>query len=1213
VAQERFWLLDRLEPGNPSYSVAVRWRLQGPLSSELLERAWRKIIQRHEVLRTVFPEIDGKPVQRVLQRMPFKLTEINISHLPEDTRAQECDRIGLIEARAPFDLASGPLLRVTLVRLSSDDAVLLVTTHQVVSDGWSIGIMAKEMGLIYGALSTGKPAELPELPLQYGDYALWQLNWLQARGMSAETEYWTRQLAGVRPFQVIADHPRSAVPTTNGAIASRVLPRELTNRAQALSGERGATLFAAALGALCATLTRYTGESEIVLGTQVSDRDQVELEPMIGQFVNSLILRIKLEDDPRFADLIEKLRDTVSDALEHRHIPIERLLAMVKAERTGVNSAPISINFIFQKTFIQNAHYGEMKLVDMPSLPAGAIYDLNFFMVERPDGWRFSCQYNTDQFDGSTAERLLLFCQNAMESGVADPGLRVSELRIADPEESTRLLATLRDTRADYPQATVDQLFETLAASQPAAPAVQYGKVRLSRRQLNDAANHLAQALRPHVSAPGTRIALCLERSAEYVTAMLAVLKAGAAFVTIDPRSTPDEIASRLAAARAATVVTDAAHEKLLATAGVAIIRIEPGHASPQAPSQGSPATQRSVDSDACVTFSASRSEAAPVAIGVGHRALVNLLRSLQRQPGIGSDDVLVTATAAEDDCTSLSALAALLAGARLVLATSEQTASGHDLSRLLELSGATLMAAPAAVWSLAVQGSWNTQRPLKLILAGDDLDGELLDRLLARGEVWRAQGWPEAALWSSVAHVKQRGDERLLEPIANTTFRLLDRSLHPPPVGAVGELQVCGDGVVSPQGTHPTGRRARLRSNGRIELIALPERRAKARAEAASAPLGELEERLAAIWSDMLGVPGIDAGANFFELGGHSLLAARMLARVEREFGHRITLATLFHSPTIRGLAQALQTDKRSFDFRQVVKLQANGSSPPLIAINNTGVYYLLAKRLGEDQPVTSLQLFDPSLKDQTVPASVEELAASYVELIRRVQSTGPYQLMGWCAAGPLTFEIARQLAQAGETVSGLYLMDSWIPGYLRRQPLLRRLIGDYSLRWQFFLADWRRFRAGEFSFGEFLAKRGTMQRLPGPLIRRSAAGDETPRSLPEPELYDQWLLRYLQDTTARYEPKPYPGKLVLFRSRQEPTGWLFDPRAGWDAVAVGGVELHMVDGDHFTMFQDPGAGQIAVTMTAARVRAQSNLSPHDAAAPPLEVSRRALSQQRS
>ena len=278
---------------------------------------------------------------------------------------------------------------------------------------------------------------------------------------------------GSNRFKVIPDRLRPTVPTTNGAIVSRLYPRELTNRAQAVTADRGATLFAAALAALCATLARFTNESEIVLGTQVSDRDQVELETMVGQFVNSLVLRNNLAGDPRFGELILRIRDTVALALEYRHIPIERLLGMIKGERNHANIPPISVNFIFQKTFIQNSNYGDFDLIDMPSLPAGAIYDLNFFMVERPDGWRFSCQFNTDQFESATAERLLAYIQSALESGVADPERRVSELTLSSPGEARLLLDKLNDTRTLYPRdLSLAKLFEVQALSAPAAPAV---------------------------------------------------------------------------------------------------------------------------------------------------------------------------------------------------------------------------------------------------------------------------------------------------------------------------------------------------------------------------------------------------------------------------------------------------------------------------------------------------------------------------------------------------------------------------------------------------------------------------------------------------------------------------------------------------------------------------------------------------------------------
>ena len=252
-----------------------------------------------------------------------------MSKLSADLQQSEGERIGVIEARAPFDLASRahPDSRDAAALLRPLRAIILVTTHQAVADGWSIGVMAREMGQIYESLRNNEPVALEPLAIQYADYSLWQLEWLRVRGTAAETEYWSKQLAGVKPFKVVPDRPRPAMPTTSGAIASKVLPRELTNEAQALTAQRGATLFSAALGALCAMLSRYTGEREIVVGTQVSDRDQVELEPMIGQFVNSLILRNDVHGDPSFNELIDRIRNTSMQALkEHRHIPIEQLL-----------------------------------------------------------------------------------------------------------------------------------------------------------------------------------------------------------------------------------------------------------------------------------------------------------------------------------------------------------------------------------------------------------------------------------------------------------------------------------------------------------------------------------------------------------------------------------------------------------------------------------------------------------------------------------------------------------------------------------------------------------------------------------------------------------------------------------------------------------------------------------------------------------------------
>jgi thioesterase domain-containing protein len=323
------------------------------------------------------------------------------------------------------------------------------------------------------------------------------------------------------------------------------------------------------------------------------------------------------------------------------------------------------------------------------------------------------------------------------------------------------------------------------------------------------------------------------------------------------------------------------------------------------------------------------------------------------------------------------------------------------------------------------------------------------------------------------------------------------------------------------------------------------------------------------------------------------------MLARLHAEFDRQVTLATLFRAPTIRGLAKALQQkDTRDFDFRQVVRLQPNGSRPALIAINNTGTFYPVARHLGPDQPFISLQLFDPSTKSDALPDTLEEVAAQYVQLIGRVQPRGPYSLIGWCAAGALAFEIASQLALARRRVSHLFLMDAWVPNYIARQPPMRRVVAGYSLRFQMMWADWRRVATGEQSLTSFLMRRTSVIRLRKLFTSNARPAAET-ATHDSPALsrydYDQWLLRYLQRLTAKYEPKVFPGKITLLRSVDEPTGLLFDPKAGWERFARDGLELRIVTGDHFTMFQEPGAVELAqfiatATLTDPRNRAQAN-----------------------
>jgi len=1308
LAQERFWLLDRLDPGNPSYNVAVRWKLEGTVSTALLERAWLTIIERHEVLRTVFFEVDGVPRQRVQPRSNFKLAEIDLGSLPDEARQAEGDRIGMIEARAPFDVTTGPLVRATLLRYEPTVSIILVTTHQIVSDGWSIGIMAREMGEIYRALSAGVPVALEEIPLQYADYSTWQLEWLKARGTEAETAYWTKQLAGIKPFSVLPDHPRPAVPTTNGAIASIVLPRELTNAAQTLSASRGATLFATALSSLTAMLSRYSGETEIVLGTQVSDRDQVELEGMVGQFVNSLILRNDLSGDPRFGELIERCRETGNQALEHRHIPIERLLSMVKATRDSAHSALISVNFIFQRTFITNADYGDFVLVDLPSLPAGAIYDLNFFMVERPDGWRFSCQYNTDQFDGEAVYRLLNYVQRIMACAIENPELRLSQLKLMAPDEIQRLVGNLRDTRAEYPdQDGIGSVFEAQVERTPGSIAIVAGDQQLSYRQVDQEANRLARYLQARGVGAGQRVGICIERAERLPIAMLGVVKTGAAFVILDGADPAARLALLIESAGVSVIVTSEARRRNLPSSKLTIIDLDADRAAIARTGHEPAGVMIKPDSEACTVFVAC-GQARPGGLILSHRALLARLWSLRERPGLSSADTFVAITAAAIDLALFELLLPLLTGARLVVASAREVEDSHRLLQLLQRTQANVMHGVPSVWNALIDAEWNGQPRLRVLCSGEGRDRRLAGQLLDRSsELWSLYSCSEATICAAAHRILPQDDiVPIGQPLANTRIYVLDRDRQPLPTGAPGELYIGGETlplgyldssatqsryVPDPFSDSPgarlvrTGDLGRARHNGEVEslgrsdlrvifngyriepreietvlkrhpnvsdaavaivreapgkttitafIAALPSGMSRAdeliealrasveeslpmsarpgkyvvlealprladgsvdrrslRVPAAiphgrpvhQAPLTANEQRLRAIWQAMLGRDDFDIDANFFELGGHSLLAARMLGRVEAAFGRRISLAALFRSGTIRELASLLErSDVRDYDFRQVVKLQAVGSRQTLIGINNTGIYYMLAKRLGPDQPFTSLQLFDPSVRTADLPKTLEAIAAGYVQLIRRVQPVGPYNLMGWCVAGALAFEIARQLDEQNAGLARVYLMDSWVPNYMARLPKLRSTIAQYSLRWQFIRADWRKTQRRKKGVLAFFENRSIVQnliRLLG-LDKKAEATDRDQREV-TPEDYDQWLLGYLQTLTGRYEPRPYRGRLTLFRSKREPTGWWFDPHAGWGPFAKGGIDLHMVDGDHFTMFQEPGVTQMAQQIT--------------------------------
>ena len=891
---------------------------------------------------------------------------------------------------------------------------------------------------------------------------------------------------------------------------------------------------------------------------------------------------------------------------------------------------------------------------------------------------------------------------------------RISSVNIADGSGRHEPVAERDRTGSIYPKhLTLPQLFEAQAKRTPGAVAVVCGDLSMSYCELDIASNRLARELRRRGVQPASRVAVFLDRSPELVVTLLAVLKSGSAFVPLDPAYPTERLQYLLDNSRPAALITQVSLRGRLEGEAVSVIVIDSQSASIAEQSMDALAPVAS-PADAAYVIYTSGSTGRPKGVTVHHRALVNLLCAMSREPGLTSQDTVVSVTTISFDIAMLELFLPLMVGARLILAREQETGDGAALLRLLRRHSATLMQATPITWQLLLEAGWRGQPRLRMLCGGETMPRKLAESLLeCGGELWNMYGPTETTVWSSVLRVESGdGPVPIGPPIANTQFYVLDGSQELVSPGEAGELFIGGDGVAlgyfdSPEATlerfvadkfskipgaklYRTGDNVRMKHGGRMEYLgrsdhqiklrgfrielgeveaallrhpditeavailgqdpsgqaaiwayAVPRRsvqdppevlagalrtglaqflpsymrpsaivmldalprtpngkidrrslpapeREKRQSKEPAQLLNEIERRLATIWSSVFGFECIDKTADFFESGGHSLLAARLLARIDAEFGRRLSLLTLFKAPSIAEQAKLLMQDgQREYEFRQVVRLHLGGSKPPLIAIHNTGVYYYnLSKYLGPDQPLTALQLFDPSIARQTFPQTLQDIAAEYVQLIHKFQTRGPYKLIGWSVGGVLAFEVARQLVEAGDEVSLLAMIDAWAPGQKDRLPKWRAILADYSYRWQLIGADWQRVISREQNLAAFLGQRTLSKRL---LRWLGRSQDDAPARVgfdtreASAENYDRWLLGHLEEAAQGYEPKSYPGKITLLCSAREPRGLFLDPQMGWGAFALGGVDVAVIEGDHFTIFKGRGLEQMAARIAEA------------------------------
>lgn len=868
-AQQRIWFLDELEPENPFYNVALAKRIRGPVDINRLRASLLLLIQRHEVLRATCVNTDNGPRLRIIPADGIDPDGdwLQTERLPQGMTEDEIFRRVNAEVRQALALSSMPLLRTRLLQVDANDSILTFTTHHFVVDGWSCGVLMRELSQIYAALSEGKQPELPALTVQYPDFANWQNQWLKGPQLQQQLDYWALQLKDLGTLQLPTDKPRPPVQSYRGDIHHFTLPVKLGESLKVISRAAGMTLYMTLLAAFQVLLHRYSQQDEVVFGTAVSNRHSAELEALLGPFVNTLVLRGDLSGNPTFRELMQRARDVAAGAFAHQDLPFELLVEHLKPERDRSRSP------LFQILFVVHQYSGAEELsltgtatVDYPVAPGTTMYDLFLQLIELDNSFSGSIEYSTDLFERETIERMTAHFTTLLISIAANPDSRINDLAMMGPQEAQQLLVDWNATAMAYPaDQQVQQLFEAQAALHPDAIAAVCGTHTSSYRELNNAANRLAYYLRQHGIEAGDLIGIYLERSIDMLVALLGILKAGATYVPLDPLFPPERIRFMMDDAGLRGLLTQSSlTDDLQGKPQLTLCMDTIGAELAKQPATNPPLVG-DASSLAYVIYT-SGSTGQPKGVQLQHRGVVNFLSSMAVQPGLKSDDVMVAVTTLSFDIAVLELFLPLSQGAQVVIATRDVTVDGQRLAALLENSRATIMQATPATWQLLLNAGWTGKPGLKILCGGEALPRELADRLLATGaELWNMYGPTETTIWSSVSKVAPVGPITVGRPIANTQMYIVDNELRPVPIGVPGELCIAGDGVAlgyfkrpgltderfvySPTGTpagrlYRTGDLARYRSSGEIECLGRNDNQVKIRGYRME--LGEIETVLA-------------------------------------------------------------------------------------------------------------------------------------------------------------------------------------------------------------------------------------------------------------------------------------------------------------------------------------------------------------------------------
>ena len=1349
-SQERLWFLDQLMPGSAVFNVPIAVPLSYLIDLSALQESVNEIVRRHEVFRTTFITVDGRPVPVISPHLDLKLQVVDLTSLPASERAAEAHRLTKEEALRPFDLACGPLIRTSLLRLGEQDSIFLLTMHHIVSDGWSIVLFFKELSALYQAFSNDKASPLSELPIQYTDYAAWQREWLRGEVLEQQLSYWKNQLGGELPvLEMPTDRPRPRVQTYPGARATLVLSEELTRALTALSQREGATLFMTLLAAFKVLLQRYTGQEDIIVGSPIANRPQTETEKLIGFFLNNLALRTDLSGDPGFRELLSRVRQTALDAYAHQDVPFEKLIEELKPGRD------LSRTAIFQVYFNLFSFSDEIELPDGEAISFVdawlhsdenlSKFDLTLYAGVGDKEIKLALVYNTDLFGRDRIVEMLEQFKHLLSQIVEQPDEKISRLSLVTAGAQTFLPNPTQPFPSRRGEA-IQTLFSQQARRLPEQLAVVDPHENWSYQDLDSRSNQLANYLLSSGIRAQDTVAIYGHRSAPLVWAILGVLKAGAAFVILDPAYPASRLINclEIAAPRGWLQIKAAGplpevldqfvemlgcccrlelpvrgssdNSDLLASYSIEnpAVKIDPDDLAYVSFTSGSTGSPKGVlgrhgpltlfTSWAVEMFGLNDSDRFCMLSGLAHDPLHrDIFTPLQLGGAICIPDPLdleaprrLTAWIKQQGITvaNLTPAMSQLLGETDPTATGEQIESlrysflvgdvltKRDVSRLKKLA--------PSITCVNLYGATETQRAVGyFVVPNQDEPFSETDRpklgekavlplgkgikdvqLLVLNGSRQLCGIGEAGeICFRSPHLAKGylGDETLtherfiLNPFTNASddrlYRTGDLGRYLPDgnvehLGRVdrqvkvrgfriepGEIEAVltqhpdvretaviaqqnesGDTnlvayVVPLQASEITTTALRrylseklpaymipaafvmmealpLTPNRKLDRRALPapDQAHRERADEYTAPRSAIEKALADIWSEVLAVEQVGIHDNFFELGGHSLMAVRLFAVMEKSFGKRLPLATLFQAPTVAQLASILERDLAP-SWSSLVPIQPLGSRQSFFCVHAVGgnvlEYYDLARHLGTDQPFYGLQ--SRGLDGKQAPHTrIEEMAAHYIKEIREFQPTGPYLIGGRSLGGIIAFEMARQLRAQGQEVGLLALLDSYPVGYDKLSPnagawrskvgrIVRRMGSHLSNLRGLSLQEKLLYVIDKSQYGPIKIKSKLWQ-----TIYRSyeSLGRTLPRALRDVQEFN-WL------AARDYVPQLYDGRVTLFWASGDLRA-SFDLVEGWRVLAEEGMEVREIPGTHLNIIKEPHVAELAKKLNESLACAQ-------------------------